>query len=332
MSPHLTDLAIRPGTERIWTAAELRAEGWSYDRIVEAAKGGELHRLLHGVYLEGDELTERRRVVAALKYLDQRVGVGRTPASATGDTGLAGHGVLAGEPRCPPLIAVDARSRPRAPHGFFDVVRHTLAPEELSLANGLRVAPLMRCLVDAERQDRVTDATLRTAVDAIRIDRRWLMPAIVRGWRAAGARQSGRLETMLDSGTFEQESDGERDCFAKLFVPHPPIPDCQVVVHGPFRADFVFLAAGLVIEYHGKDAHANAVERDATRTLALESAGYRVIVVTASMLRDPLPLVQHIHSLRRSRQQQISSGELRLPLLPTQPERLSPLRTIHPQG
>lgn len=331
MTIHLTDLAIRPGAQRVWTAGELRRQGWSHERIAEARRHGDLTRLLRGVYLEGEELTFQRRVVAALKYLDQRVGGDRTPACVSGDTGLAAHGVLP-EPDGPPLVLVDARSHPRLPHGFFDTVRHTLRPDQLVRKGHLRMAPLMRCLVDADHQERVDDASLRHAVDAIRLQLRWTMPDIVRGWRAAGGNGALRLEAMLAAGTFEQESDGERDCFAQVFGVHPPSPDCQVLVLGRLRADFVFISAGVIVEYHGQAEHADRVQEDATRVRALEAAGWRVIVVTAAMLRDASALAHQIHTIRRSREQLIAAGALPHPRLPIQPERLSPLRTIHAQG
>ena len=97
------------------------------------------------------------------------------------------------------------------------------------------------------------------------------------------------------------------------------------------RVDFVFLSAALIIEYAGR-VHDGQVDRDATRIYALERLGYRVIVVTRSMLRDPAALVAHIHDVRLRRERMIAAGLLARPPLPPQPPRLTPLRTLTPLG
>lgn len=323
---------IPAGTDGVWTAADLRAEGWSYDAIIAAAQEGMLERFLHGVYLDPDQRTDRTSLIASLRYTDQRRPPGHVPSVVTGLAALITYGVVGADLPQVPLLAVDERSRLRPGNGRFDIVRHTVRPDEAARRAHVRLAPIERAFADAARLASMTDAQIREAADRIRNEGLSTMPLLVSGWRRSGAGVHHRLEEMLEGGTFEQESDGERDAFRLLFRAHPPEPDCQVVVHSAFRADFVFISAGLIIEYHGRESHRDRVERDATRTLALELAGWRVIVVTASALREAARLAAHIHCIRQDREQRITAGTLPRPALPTQPERISPLRTVHPSS
>lgn len=320
----------RPGG--VVTTAELRRAGCSYDTIARLHDDGVLRRLLHGTYVLADVPEPPERCVALpIRYLSQRRPEGHRPAVVSGTAGLALHdrGPFA-LPHVNPLVLVDPECRLRPAHVPWTTVRAEQPASPVSV-RGVPTAPPLRCLADAAGEKGVTDKALRLSVDDLRGADRLLMPDIVDGWRASRGLGVNRLERMLEEGQFEQESEGERRVFQTVFVPHPPLPDCQVVV-GRYRVDFIFISAALIVEYYGLGTHAHRVDADAVRIHALEALGYRVIVVTRSMLKRPGPLAAHITLIRRDREQRIARGELPAPPLPTQPRRVAPLRTLYPLG
>lgn len=319
---------------RILGTRDLVALGHHRMTVAAWAADTHLERILHGLYRRADDpppLDQGLHV--AQRYLDLRRPAAHAEPLLSGGAALE---VLLGSERRVhrPLVLVDGRTRPRLDELPFDV-RRTLRvgalPPWCTVA-GLRLVCPARGLADLAHDPAVTDVALRVAMDEIR--NRRLLTTVELAERIGRGRGAGaaRLRRVVDDGALEQESEGERTAFALLFGPRPPQPDCQVVCLGSLRVDFAFIAAGLVVEYHGDDAHRHRVDHDATRAHALERAGWRVIVVTATMLEDAASLAVWIHRIRREREQLIASGALRQPTLPPQPARLIPLRTLHPSG
>lgn len=177
----------------------------------------------------------------------------------------------------------------------------------------------------------VTDKRLRVACyDLIN---KGLVTAVglLERWQQLPLPGAARLLEMAADGFLQHESEGERTCFLHVFVGRGPLPDCQVII-GPYRVDFVFIAAGLIVEYVGERAHVNRMQEDARRTYALEQAGWRIVVVTKAMLGQPERLAKHIHTLRRDRELEVAIGRLPPFSVPPQPPRVVALRTLQPAG
>lgn len=315
------------------TTRDLGRVGHHRFEVASWAAAGLTKRLLHGAYrLAEAPVPPDQCLHLPLRYLGQRTPRDfRTPA-ITGVGGLAAYDCGPFELPVHPLVLVDPRCRVRRSELPFSVRRTASDDGEDRVAMAVRVAEPARALADAALLRDVPDEALRQAIDDVRNVRLTTSWEIARRLPEVNHAGSRRLLAMVADGVLDQESDGERLAYNRLFVDHPPVPDCQVVVLRSFRVDFVYVSAGLVVEYYGRDAHRDRVERDATRVMALEQSGYRVIVVTHSMLRDAAGLSHHIHSIRRQREQQIHHGEIRIPPLPLQPPRLTPLRTLHPFG
>lgn len=288
-------------------------------------------RLLHGLYARADQPEPpERSVLLPLRYLDLRRPAGHHPALISGAAGLAVHGAEGFALPAPPLVLVDERSRVRADAHPFDVRRTDLGRLPADEVRGVRVAPPWRAVADAALDDAIADRELRVAVDSLRNRREIEIVSAARAWAESGHRGGRRMSAMVDTGVFEQESEGEREAFRLLFGRGgAPLPDCQVVLLGQLRVDFVFLHAGLVVEYHGR-VHDGRADEDASRIAALEHLGLRVLLASKSMPRNPDPHAARIEAIRRDRLARARSGALPLPPIPAQPARLTPLRTILP--
>ncbi|MEE8599699.1 hypothetical protein [Euzebya tangerina] len=159
------------------------------------------------------------------------------------------------------------------------------------------------------------------------------MPAeLVHAWQLLTHAGATRLLRMAEAGDLEHESVAERTVYREVFQAFPPAPDCQVWLAPDIRVDYAYLAAGMVLEYLGEAAHAHSVDRDGTRTYALRRLGFDMFGITKSMLKDKPGLAATVHSTRREREQLILDGRLPRPAVPAQPDRLTPLRTLHALG
>lgn len=315
----------------IATTRELTRLGFHRLEVAAWAREGLTERILHGLYRRADDPVPADQCLhVPLRYMAQRCGDRHALPLITAEGGLAAIGVDLFTLPLEPLVLVARECRVRSPKLPFRVRHADLEELEPVSLKGLRLAPPWRLVADTALNPSRSDDELVHVVDALRHERLAEAFDLVQAWEAASGFHPGarRMCGIAATGVLEQESPGEREAFRVLFKAFPPLPDCQVVCHGAFRVDFVFLSAGLIIEYHGQAAHRDQVDRDATRIHALERAGYRVIVVTASMLRDAEGLAAWIHRVRVDRARRISAGELPLPVLPPQPPRLVPLRTL----
>lgn len=232
---------------------------------------------------------------------------------------------------CRPVMLIQDGDRVRVRDAPFDVRHvelHQLAP---MFVRRLPVAPPSRALADLHLVDGLPDGELIDAVDRTRNHLRLDVVDLAAQWarnpRHPGARL---LLQMAGDGVFDVDSGAERRVLAEIFALCELPPDSQVYVLGNFRADFVYAFAGVIIEYYGMDAHAGRLLEDSTRTLALQAAGWYVIVLTKAMMRDPVTTARFIDRVRRERERLILTGEIARPALPAQPDRRLPLRTLVP--
>ena len=327
----LRDLARRD-PHGLLTLTDAARVGASRFAAADACSRGVLVRLAPGLYADADATPpDLQRAAVPQRYLDglrQRLARPTMPSALTDEAAIElRSGRLT--PTTSLVVALPSGRQVRLSQPPFEVVRRTWEHEGWDLVRGLRCSRTAWALADgagpaAGRDDRA----VRILVDRARNLLGEQVPDLVDRWQAMPARGAQRLLRMARAGAFEQESEGERRAFALLFPDERDRPDCQVVVLGSFRVDFVFLDAALVVEYFGRDAHDGRLEADMTRIQAIEARGYRVIVVTASMLRDPLALSAFIRQLRDRRAELIRRGVLVTPPLPMQPRRLHDLRTL----
>ncbi|MEE8603663.1 DUF559 domain-containing protein [Euzebya tangerina] len=328
---HVID-AFKADPGRILSAAQLRRVG--VNRLVAAswAHDGDTERLLHGIY----RLAQGRRppdqcLHVPVRYLSQRAVEGKDAVAITGGAALALFDAAGFTLPMRPLVLVDRSRSPRTAPEVYRPRRVRMDDVDVWRVRGLPLASPARALADAALPGQLSDPAVRSAVDSLRSARVLRLEEAVEHWRSLPGAGAKRLLDFWSSGAFNQESEGERRLFREVFEPFPPLPDCQVTVHGKLRVDFVFLSAGLIIEYDGSP-HDGSADRDASRRYALERLGYRVIVVTKSMLQDPAGLAEFIHGVRRWREQQILKGELVCPALPASELRRTDLHTLAPTG
>jgi hypothetical protein len=315
----------------LMTVPDAARVGVSRFALADGCRRGVLDRVAPGLYTPVGRTHPLQRYAIPQRYLDRfRPAGGDDIAPAL--TGSCSIDVRCGElsPLTELLVAVPDDRVVRLRRPPFDVLRlpevqMTTPPDQL---RGIRLRPAAHALADEATPGRREDQQVRDAVDRARNRLRLSEPHLVEAWQACGTAGARRLLRMAARGTWEQESEGERRTFRALFVGKGPLPDCQVVLVGGYRVDFVFLDAALVIEYDGREAHERRWEADLLRRMALEQAGFKVIVVTAAMLCESDRLAAFVRAVRRTRVALIAEGRLPLPPVPPQPPRSRPLRTL----
>lgn len=308
---------------------DLAALGCDRRRVAEWVAGGALERPARGlVRVAGAPVPPTQPLHIAVRSLAPPA----RPTAGVLISGEAGLGLreVEGFPLpCRPLALVDRTRTVRRRDVAFDVryvpLERVVGDEVL----GIPTTEPAQALADAALRRELSDRRLRVACDDLRSRGVTTLQELLTQWEVI--RHPGARRMLAMAPTLELESEGERWCLEEVFRRAPPLPDCQVVLVGRLRVDFVFLFAALIVEYLG-GCHDGRADRDATRTFALERRGYRIFLVTRSMLRHAEEVAEHVHAIRREREQLVLEGRLPLPALPPQPWRLSPLRTLVPLG
>ncbi len=320
-------LAARSPAQLV-TLTELRGLGYESHAVARWLRRGLLDRALPGVYRLGGAMPAAdENLHLPLRYLARFGDPAATPL-ISGEAMLALAGVEGYGVPAQPVVLVDPKHRVRLAGAPFAPRHVAVAAVPRQRHRGVDTSDPAQALADMAWDPSVTDRQLRVAVDAVRFHLRAPITGLVARWRQIGHPGARRLLAML--AAFEQESEGERQAFNDLFLGYPPLPDCQVVLAGRLRVDFVYLDAALVIEYLG-ECHDGRADKDTARVFVIERPGYRHIPVTKSLLRPSDGIREHIQAERHHRRQLIAEGRLRLPALPPQPPRLFPLRTL-PRG
>ncbi len=330
-------LAARDCPFGMFTLADAERRGVDRFRVARACRKDLLVRLAPGLYRIADQPPHRLQAFAVpQRYLDGLRARSARPAMRAVLTGIGALAVQPGFTSEPddlqlepsPRVAVGLHRRVRLSRPPFEVHRccwdRVVVTE---VGGGLRAVEPARALADLTQWVR-RDHDVVSLVDRARNQLFLTTPDLVDRWRWIETDGAARLIRLERSGVLEQESHGERRAHRLLFEGTGPLPDCQVRVLDTYRADFVFVSAGLIIEYFGKAVHRDRFEADLTRRIALEQAGWRVITIIAWMLRDHESLAAHIHEVRRTRERLIARGALPRPRLPMQPPRMRPLTTL----
>lgn len=308
---------------------ELAVLGYGRRRVAEWAASGLLERVVRGLYRVAAAPVPAVQCLHLPVRCLARAGAPKGSALISGEAGLALRAVEGFTLPCRPLVVIDRSRTVRLANPPFDVRYVRLERVPVERVQGLDTTDAAQAVADAALNSAVSDQRLRVAFDDLRSRGLVTLPDLVGRWQEV--RHVGARRMLAMAPALEHESEGERVCFGEVFRRVPPAPDSQVVLLGRLRVDFVFLFAALIVEYHGA-VHDGQADRDASRTYALERIGYRIVVVTRSMLRHPVDLAHHIHELRRERERLVLEGRLARPPLPAQPPRLTPLRTLVPLG
>jgi len=260
------------------SAAQLGDLGWSRDVIAGRVAAGWLVREHRGAYrLAGAGGTAIGRSVAAILAVDPR-------GSVTHRTGLEHHRVL--EPQLGAPVHLTTARHHRSRRGIV-VHQAPLAPGELVRIEGVSVASLVRCLVDAAATEPASVVALAVhEAEFLRVlDPRALIAASAgRGGGALLRRLAAERLPIKGELRHELERRFARFLldrgFAAADVNH------RVRLRAPWqvvRLDAVWWEAGLAVELDGRQAHATArafdADRERDRRLAAQF-GLHVVRVT----------------------------------------------------
>jgi very-short-patch-repair endonuclease/predicted transcriptional regulator of viral defense system len=262
------------------STAELRALGLSAGGIHRRVRNGRLHPIHRGVFAIGHpRLTREGRWRAAVLACGPDAALSVRAAGALWRV----------RPSSRARIDVTTPHRGRRGPAGIDLHRvRRLAPEDVTVVDGIPVTTLARTLVDlAEVVDEQGLARAVHEAEVLRIiDVRAVRLAIA---RANGRRRVGALAAVLDRAepVVMTRSELERRMHDLCRAAGLPRPLINEPVEG-FVVDFLWRDARLIVETDGAATHLTrrAFEADRARDVQLTLAGYRVVRFTFRQVRD----------------------------------------------
>lgn len=187
--------------------------------------------------------------------------------------------------------------------GGLDVRRSDLAHEEFTAWRGVRLATPTRTAIDLALDRPLADAVAH--LDAVL---RAELVAKAEVQRAVAAHHdngivAARAAVELSDARAESARESKMRVWLALagLAPQPQYWVCDE--HGPFaRVDLGFEQQRLAVEYDGRwHGEWQQVDRDRERLNRLHAAGWRVVFVTAALLRDPGRMVQTVRAALAAR-------------------------------
>jgi len=277
-SDELEERAQRRGG--ILTLADLDAAGFSSGGVGRALAAGRIHRVRHGAFttagvlaaVDGDRwATHALQVRAALSAAGNL-------AVATGASAAALHGMaMFGRPPRRPLITRPVEVSGKAGSTELVVARVARLPEEQVVRLlGWPVTTVARTVVDiARRQDE------RCAVVAGDWALRQGMPvAEIETVLAAGARAPGIRRARERLALFDERAESPLESLTRLALHRAalPPPELQYVI-GPYRVDFCWPLARLVLEVDGrlKYSSSEVLFEEKRREDRIRGQGFRML-------------------------------------------------------
>jgi hypothetical protein len=267
----------------VLTMGQALTYGLSSSAVSRRVASGRWQRLLPRVYLTSNgQPGHEQRVWAAVLY-------GGEPAALTGMAALRRHRIrrLPSLPALPIQVACWAARQPASRD--FVTVQRTMRPAAPYLVNGLRTMPVPRAVIDVgprlssyeEALELVTAvlhagrATLEQLVDELllapRGGSRWLRLALAE--TGAGSRSVAEAEA--------------RRLFAAAGFPPPAVNESILVGGQLFVPDFRW--GWVIVEIDSKEwhlLHPGSWEATLRRRAELEAAGYHVIPVSPTLVRE----------------------------------------------
>lgn len=161
--------------------------------------------------------------------------------------------------------------------------RVPLTPAEASTRRRIAVTTPARTLVDlaAVLPVRAVERAIDEAHYLRLIDDGAIKSALDRSAGRAGERRLAAILQRHEPGSTRTRSELEERFLALCTAHHLPRPCVNAVIEG-YEVDFLWPAAGLVVETDGYAAHARrgTLERDHERDIRLRAAGYEVLRFT----------------------------------------------------
>lgn len=195
------------------------------------------------------------------------------------------------------------RRRLTPPTGLVLRRTRSLLPRDVRRVDGFPVTSLERTVVDlaAALPPRQTLALVAELLRTNRTDVARLQSAVAGRARLPGAAAVARAVRKLAGGLESPlEVDAQQELLRAAGLPEP-IPQYVVLHEGHFlaRVDFAWPTLKVALEVDGRVAHLSvgAFERDASRELALQAAGWTVVRATGQLLNtNPTAVVHAIQS------------------------------------
>jgi very-short-patch-repair endonuclease len=260
------------------TRAQLTALGVGDSGVRDWVRTGRLHRLYRGIYAVGhDRLRLEGRWLAAVLACGPGAVLSHRDAAAL--WGLRqSHSALID-------VTVPSRNGRRAQRGIRLHRTGRLRPDEVTVRHGIPVTTVARTLLDlADVLDR---QALKRVITEAEYTHQFDLTAINAAVQNNPGRRRAKLMEAVAGRRHRTRSKLELRFLALLERHGVAEPETGVWISG-YETDFLWRAAGLVVETDGLDAHSTreAVKRDRKRDRVLARAGFRTMRLTDEDLDD----------------------------------------------
>jgi very-short-patch-repair endonuclease len=274
--PELAELVARQWG--VVTRAQLMSLGKRSKGISEWVQSGRLRRLYRGVYAVGhDRLRLEGRWMAALLACGPGAVLSHRDAAQLWDLRQSQSGLID--------VTVPSRNGRRPQEGIRLHRTARLRPGEVTVRHGIPVTTVARTLLDlADVLDR---QALKRAITEAEYTNQFDLTAINAAVENNPGRRGAKLMGAATGRRHRTRSELEQRFLRLLERNRVEEPKTGVWISG-YEADFVWRAAGLVVETDGVAAHSTreAMKRDRRKDRALARAGFRTMRLTDEDLDD----------------------------------------------
>jgi very-short-patch-repair endonuclease len=274
---------LAEGQHGVVARAQLLRLGVGRRAIEHRLQHGRLHPIHHGVYAVGHRvLSKEARWMAAV--------LAAGPGAALSHRSAAALWGLRRSTRSRIEVTVATQRRPRP---GIQMHRGRLAPDEVTVVDGIPVTTVLRTLLDLaavipprQVERAVHEAEVRRLSDLLSLDD--LVVRHPRRRRIATIRAvlaAGRIGAIVTRSELEDRFLAFVDAAG---LPRPEVNTSLRVGGRWIEADCVWRAERLIVELDGHATHgtAAAYERDRARDRTLNAAGWRVVRVTWRQTHD----------------------------------------------
>jgi hypothetical protein len=275
----------------IWTVAEARAAGLDWEQL----QSSQWRRIGPATYAASAlGVNPVVSLEGALKRLPHGT-------AFSGLTAAWLHG-LDVEP-CKPIEATVPALSTVATRAAIKIRRTVLEAADIVIKKSLPCTSMVRTLVDVSQRLSLVEAVVVAdmALHALRVDQAQLEERVAALAGRKGVKKFRRVVDLAD----RSESPMETRLRLLLVLAGLPRPEVQVDLHDEAgehlaRADLLYRAERLVIEYDGA-THRDSIVEDDRRQNRLVRAGYRVLRFAAPDMASPRAIVSQVRQERKRR-------------------------------
>jgi very-short-patch-repair endonuclease len=274
--PGLAELASRQWG--VVTRAQLVELGMATRGVSDWVRTGRLHRLYRGVYAVGhDRLRLEGRWLAAVFACGPGAVLSHRDAAALWELRQSASAVID--------VTVRSRNGRRAQRGIRVHRTGRLPRDEVTVRHGIPVTTVARTLLDLA--DVLERQALKRVITEAEYTHQLDLTAINAAVENNPGRRCVRLMEAVSGRRHRTRSVLEQRFLGLLERHRVEEPETGVWISG-YETDFLWRAAGLVVETDGVAAHSTreAVKRDRRRDRALARAGFRTMRLTDEDLDD----------------------------------------------